>query len=68
MGFRVVTNFLEREVVPGKFISDCTSWGFVGSDLYGGLALDAFIFGFGEDGRVRYVENKALKLKLDKVE
>lgn len=67
VAFKAVFEDLSLAAKSGSFSSDCATWVGVTAVVYGSRPLDLFIFDVDKDGKVRAVENAALRVKLEKV-
>ncbi|KAK5656822.1 hypothetical protein OQA88_4370 [Cercophora sp. LCS_1] len=67
VAFKAVFEDLSLPSRNSTYTSDCATWVSVTAVVYGSRPLDLFIFDFGADGKVKAVENAALRLGMDKV-
>lgn len=68
VAFKAVFEDLGLPDRSSSFVTDCSTWVGVTGVVYGSRPLDLFIFEFGGDGKVRAVENAALRVRLEKVD
>ncbi|KAK3994822.1 beta-lactamase-like protein 2 [Cladorrhinum sp. PSN332] len=67
VAFKAVFEDLSLAAKSNSFSSDCSTWVGVTAVVYGSRPLDLFIFDFDKGGKVRAVENAALRARLEKV-
>ncbi|KXX77020.1 Beta-lactamase-like protein 2 [Madurella mycetomatis] len=67
VAFKAVFEDLSMPNRSTSFVTDCSTWVGVTGVVYGSKPLDLFVFELGEDGRVKAVENGALRVRLEKV-
>lgn len=68
VAFKAVFEDLSMPNRSTSFVTDCSTWVGVTGVVYGSRPLDLFVFELGEDGRVKAVENAALRVRLEKVD
>ncbi|KAK4222503.1 beta-lactamase-like protein 2 [Podospora fimiseda] len=67
VAFKAVFEDLSLPAKSNSFSSDCATWVGVTAVVYGSRPLDLFIFDFDKNGKVKSVENAALRARLEKV-
>ena len=68
VAFKAVFEDLSGPNVTNAFSTDCASWVSVTGVVYGSQPLDLFVFNLDAAGRVKSVDNAALRVTLDKVD